>query len=103
MTDARQAPPERVEDVEFALLQEAVVLRYGVDLRAYSQAGLRRSIRTCMQSEDAGTVTGLQARLMHDPACLERLLLQLSTRDEIPFHDVALWQAFRERVVPRLR
>src|SRR5581483_4083893 len=49
------------------------------------------------------TVSQLQDRLLHDPPCMERLLLDLSINVTAMFRDPSFYLAFREQVVPMLR
>src|SRR6185312_16996707 len=56
-----------------------------------------------MSAERLSTVTQLQDRLLHDPACMERLLLDLSINVTAMFRDPSFYIAFREKVVPALR
>ena len=41
--------------------------------------------------------------MLHDPACMERLLLDLSINVTSMFRDPTFYSAFREQVVPLLR
>ena len=56
-----------------------------------------------MDGEKVKTVSALQDRLLHDPAVMERLLLDLSVNVTAMFRDPSFFLAFRERVVPVLR
>jgi chemotaxis protein methyltransferase CheR len=104
-------PPEVVGDeahddlemLEIELLLEAVYRRYGFDFREYAHASLKRRLWRRMHAEGLATVTLLQDRLMHDPACMERLLLDLSINVTAMFRDPSFYLAFREQVVPALR
>jgi chemotaxis protein methyltransferase CheR len=92
-----------VEDIEIALLLEGVYRRYGFDFREYAPASLRRRLWRRMIAERLETVSQLQDRLLHDPACMERLLLDLSINVTSMFRDPSFYVAFREHVVPALR
>jgi chemotaxis protein methyltransferase CheR len=48
-------------------------------------------------------VSQLQDRLLHDPPCMERLLLDLSINVTSMFRDPSFYTAFRTSVVPALR
>src|SRR5207245_4474168 len=48
-------------------------------------------------------VSGLQEKVLHDPACMESLLLDLSVTTTAMFRDPTFYLAFREKVVPLLR
>jgi len=92
-----------LEEIEIELLLEGLHRHYGVDLRDYAPASLRRRLRSCMQQEQAATVSGFQEKVLHDAECLERLLLALSANSTAMFRDPGFYLAFRAKVVPLLR
>jgi len=92
-----------VEQLELELLLEAVYRRYGYDFRQYAPASLRRRLRRRQDAEGVATLSQLQDRLLHDPACMERLLLDLSISVTAMFRDPSFYLAFRSIVVPALR
>jgi chemotaxis protein methyltransferase CheR len=93
---------EEVEQLEVELLLEAVFRRYGFDFREYAAASLKRRLWRRMNAEHLTTITQLQDRLLHDPQCMERLLLDLSINVTAMFRDPSFYVAFREQVVPAL-
>src|ERR1051325_10051843 len=92
-----------LESLEIHLLLEAIYRRYGYDFRDYAGASLKRRIWTMVRSEGLTTISGLLERLLHEPACMERLLLALSVNVTSMFRDPAFFLAFRRKVVPILR
>ena len=56
-----------------------------------------------MSAEGLRSISALQERVLHDPACMERLLLDLSVNVTAMFRDPAFYVAFRDKVVPLLR
>jgi chemotaxis protein methyltransferase CheR len=92
-----------VEEIEVALLLEAIYRRYGFDFREYAPASLRRRLWRRAYAEGLETLSALQARVLHDPACMERLLLDLSINVTTMFRDPTFYLSFREQVVPLLR
>jgi chemotaxis protein methyltransferase CheR len=101
---ARIASKERdLEEIELALLLEAIYRRYGYDFRQYAPASLKRRVWRRVYGENLNTVTGLMERILHDPAVMERLLLDLSINVTAMFRDPEFFLAVRERVVPQLR
>jgi chemotaxis protein methyltransferase CheR len=95
--------PERdVEQLELELLLEAVYRRYGLDFRQYAQASLKRRLYRRVHAEGLETLSQLQDRLLHEPSCMERLLLDLSINVTSMFRDPSFYVAFREKVVPAL-
>lgn len=99
------ADPRRdeTEDLEVELLLEAVFRRYGFDFRQYAPASLKRRLWRRMNGEGLSTISQLQDRLLHDPGCMERLLLDLSISVTAMFRDPSFYVALREHVVPALR
>ena len=95
--------PDDVEQLELELLLEAVYRRYGYDFRQYAPASLRRRLRRRQDAEGVATLSQLQDRLLHDPACMERLLLDLSISVTAMFRDPSFYLAFRSIVAPALR
>jgi chemotaxis protein methyltransferase CheR len=93
---------EELERLEVELLLEAVYRRYGFDFREYAPASLKRRLWRRMMAEGLQTVTQLHDRLLHDPASMERLLLDLSINVTSMFRDPSFYVAFREHVVPAL-
>jgi len=96
-------PHDDLEEIELSLLLEGVFRNYGFDFREYAPASLRRRVWRRVYAEGLSTISGLQDRLLHDPACMERLLLDLSINVTAMFRDPTFYVAFREKVVPLLR
>src|SRR2546423_939783 len=99
------AAPEHddLESLEIDLLLEAVYRRYGFDFRQYAAASLKRRLWRRIHAEKLESVSGLQERVLHDPGCMERLLLDLSISVTAMFRDPSFYVAFREKVAPLLR
>src|SRR5947209_9508350 len=100
-----EQPPARddLEEIELSLLLEGVFRKYGFDFREYAPASLRRRVWRRVHAEGLTTISALQDKLLHDPASMERLLLDLSINVTAMFRDPAFYVAFREKVVPLLR
>ena len=94
---------QRLEDLELRLLLEAVFHHYGYDFREYARSSLKRRIWRRVNEEGLETVSGLQERVLHDPACLERLLVDLSISVTSMFRDPTFYSALRLKVVPLLK
>ncbi|MDF1504687.1 protein-glutamate O-methyltransferase CheR [Roseisolibacter sp. H3M3-2] len=92
-----------LERLEIELLLEAVYRHYGFDFRGYAYASLRRRVWKRIQAEGIGTVSELQAAVLHDPGVLDRLLDDLSVNVTAMFRDPGFFLAFREKVIPLLR
>ncbi len=100
--DSRQKQNE-LENLEIQLLLEGLFRYYGFDFRNYAVASLKRRIWNAIRAERLESISGLQERVLHDPACLERFLLGLSVNVTAMFRDPDFYLAFRNNVVPLLR
>lgn len=92
-----------LEDLELRLLLEAIYQQYGYDFREYARSSVRRRVWRRVTEENLDTVSGLQERVLHDPECMERLLLDLSVSVTSMFRDPTFFSALRQTVVPILR
>jgi chemotaxis protein methyltransferase CheR len=104
--EALSQPEEQdneLELVEIQLLSEGIFRHYGFDFRDYSMPSLRRRIWKRIYAEGLSTVSGLIEKVLHDPQCMERLLLDLSINTTAMFRDPSFYLAFRQKVVPTLR
>jgi chemotaxis protein methyltransferase CheR len=96
-------PSLDVEDVELDVLLEAIVRVYGYDFRNYARASLRRRLWRRVTAEGRTSLTGLLEAVLHDPAAMERLRVDLSVTVTSMFRDPPFFLALREQVVPLLR
>lgn len=92
-----------LERVEIELLLEGVFRQYGFDFRSYAYASIRRRLWKRVEAEALNNLSELQARVLHDPEAMERLLLDLSVNVTAMFRDPLFYVAFREKVIPLLR
>ena len=92
-----------LERIEVELLLEGIYRHYGFDFRSYAYASIRRRLWKRIEAEGLGTVSALQAVILHQPQMMEKLLLDLSINVTAMFRDPTFYQAFRDRVVPLLR
>jgi chemotaxis protein methyltransferase CheR len=92
-----------LERIEVQLLLEAIYQHYGFDFRGYALGSLKRRLWRRAYGEKLETLSALQDRVLHDPAVMERLLLDLSINVTAMFRDPGFFGAFREKVVPLLR
>ena len=92
-----------LERLEIELLLEGIYRQYGFDFRSYAYASIRRRLWRRIEAEGLKTVSALQERVLHEPAMMEMLLLDLSINVTAMFRDPAFYLAFRQRVIPLLR
>jgi chemotaxis protein methyltransferase CheR len=94
---------DELEDIEIRLLLEGIYQYYGFDFRDYALASLKRRIWNTIRAEQLSSVSALQDRVLHDPACMQRFLLNLSVHVTAMFRDPSFYLVFRNRVIPLLR
>ena len=92
-----------LERIEVQLLLEAIYQHYGFDFRGYALGSLKRRLWRRAYGEKVETLSALQDKVLHDPAVMERLLLDLSINVTAMFRDPTFFHSFRENVVPLLR
>ena len=92
-----------LERLEIELLLEGVFRHYGFDFRSYAYASIRRRLWKRVEGEGLTTISELQARILHDPDTMERLLLDLSVNVTAMFRDPSFYKEFREKIIPLLR
>lgn len=90
-------------DIELKMLMEAVYLKYNYDFRDYTGASQKRRILVAMREMECDTVSGLQARVMHEPDGFAQLLQYLTIPVTEMFRDPEYWLALREHVLPFLK
>ena len=92
-----------LERIEIDLLLEGIFRHYGFDFRSYAYSSLKRRLWKRITAEGMSSVSELQDRVLHDPAMMEKLLLDLSINVSAMYRDPTFYRAFREKVVPVLR
>ncbi|HEX2202800.1 MAG TPA: protein-glutamate O-methyltransferase CheR [Longimicrobium sp.] len=95
--------PRELEKIEVELLLDGIHRHYGFDFRSYAYSSIKRRLWKRIQQEGLETVSALQDRVLHDPALMEELLLDLSINVTAMFRDPGFYLAFRTQVVPVLR
>lgn len=91
------------EEIEIQLLIEAIYRRYGYDFRNYALASLKRRIYNFLRTEKLPSLSRLQEQVLHDRACVERLILGLTVNTTAMFRDPSFYLAFRDYAIPILR
>lgn len=92
-----------LEELEIDLLLEGIYRYYGLDLRDYARASMKRRIANILSKEQLKTISALQEQVLHDRACMQRFLLNLSVHVTSMFRDASFYLAFRQRVIPILK
>jgi chemotaxis protein methyltransferase CheR len=99
----RQTFRPDLERIEIELLLEGIFRHYGFDFRAYAYASIRRRLWKRIEEERLPSMSALQERVLHEPAMMEKLLLDLSINVTAMFRDPNFYITFRQHVVPLLR
>ncbi len=92
-----------LEQIEIDALLEAVFRHYGLDFRSYARASLTRRVRKFVDEEGVRTVSGVQDRVLHEEAAMQRLLSTLTVNVTSMFRDPGFYRSFRTHVAPLLR
>ncbi len=96
-------PDSRIEEIEMALLLEAIQLYYGYDFREYAPASLKRRIHKYLEMAHLTTISALQDHVLHNPGHMQQLLDVISVDVSAIFRDPTFYLAFRQKVCPWLR
>lgn len=91
------------DEIELAVLMEAVFLKYGYDFRNYSEAHLRRRIKNVLNKLDLPNIAALQHEILYHKPSFELLLTELSINVTEMFRDPSFYRVLREDVVPVLK
>jgi chemotaxis protein methyltransferase CheR len=84
-------------------LLEAVYRRYHYDFRDYAYPSIGRRIWNSVRAEGLRTIPELTAKLLEEPACMERFLGAITVNVTAMFRDPDFYRAFRAQVVPQLQ
>lgn len=90
-----------LENLELELLLRAIRELHGVTLQEGTATPVRRRVWEAIRKEKARTISGLQEKLLHEPAALDRFLKSVLP----PFipYSAGFLQKFRYDIVPLLR
>ncbi len=92
-----------LEKIEIGLLLKGLYDWCGYDFRNYAYHSIRRRIWHRVHAERLTSITGLLDKILHDSACLQRLIADFSINVTEMFRDPIFFKEFREKVVPLLR
>jgi chemotaxis protein methyltransferase CheR len=92
-----------LERIEIELLLEGIHRHYGFDFRSYAYSSIKRRLWRRVHAEGLETISALQERVLHDPPCMDRLMLDLSINVTAMFRDPTFFLALRRQVIPLLR
>ena len=92
-----------IEELETELLLEALFQRFGHDFRAYDRPALRQRLLDAMRAQGASTLSGLQEKVLHDPAAAAALLRMFAPKPAALFDNPGHTQRLRTVLAPSLR
>ena len=91
-----------VEDIEIELFIRAMQRRHGYDFSDYAPASLKRRVQQLVRTHDAGTISELNRRLLHEEGFVTRVIEGLSVPVSEMFRDPPVFRALRDKVLPVL-
>ncbi|WP_313705288.1 CheR family methyltransferase [Massilia sp.] len=99
-----------VEELEIALLLEALFQRHGYDFRDYDRHQVRRKLLAVVRERALNTVSALQERVLHEPGAASHLLRALAVAPATLFDSpecagqarIALGASLRPAAVPKV-
>jgi chemotaxis protein methyltransferase CheR len=90
-------------EIEFKLILEAIMLRYGYNFRQYAESSMQRRLLAIMTKYQLHDPMELLTKLIRDADFFHRALGQLTVTTSEMFRDPEFYRAFREQVIPHLR
>jgi chemotaxis protein methyltransferase CheR len=93
---------KNIENIEIALLLEAINMRYGYDFRNYSRVHVKRRALTRLAKSGLSSLAEMQHAILTDESFFHNLLLDLSLNVTEMFRDAKFFLAVREIVIPLL-
>jgi chemotaxis protein methyltransferase CheR len=95
--------PKTIEDIESALLLDAIHQRYHYDFRGYAASSMARRLVRAQQHFDCRSLSMLQDRVLREPAVFRELLGFLTIQVSEMFRDPSHFRSLRETVIPHLK
>ncbi|MFS0862439.1 CheR family methyltransferase [Fredinandcohnia sp. 179-A 10B2 NHS] len=92
-----------IEKIEIELLLHGLYAWCGYDFRNYAYNSIRRRVLHRVNVENLPTITSLLDKVLHDSACLQRLIGDFSINVTEMFRDPIFFREFRNKIVPILR
>jgi len=91
------------ENIEIALLLEAIHLKYGYDFRGYSKSSLKRRIKRRLSLSDLKSICEMQHKLLYEKDFFETILLDFSINVTEMFRDPSFYRTIRKVIIPELK
>ena len=90
------------DDIELALLLDAIYRVYHYDFRDYAEASMRRRLELARNRFKCETLSRLQERVLREPDVFSELLRYLTVQVSDMFRDPPYFRALRQEVLPYL-
>jgi chemotaxis protein methyltransferase CheR len=90
-------------EIEVDLLLDAIYRKYHYDFRGYARPSLHRRLAQACTRFGCATITGLQERVIHDPAMFSSLLEYLTIQVSEMFRDPSYFLTLRNTILPVLK
>ncbi|MBB6446895.1 chemotaxis protein methyltransferase CheR [Bacillus benzoevorans] len=103
ISEQRNEMKQRLEKIELDLLLQGLYEWCGYDFRNYTDCSIQRRVWHAVHAEGLTSITALLDKLLHDPACLQRVIAGFSIHVTEMFRDPPFFKVFREKVIPMLR
>lgn len=94
---------QSLEDIEVALLLEAIYQRFGDDFRGYQKDVVRRKLHAFMLVHNISTISSLQDCVLHDSTFIAPLLCTLDAHPAGLFDHPKHIRELRKVLIPWLR
>lgn len=94
---------KELEEIQIALLVDAIYKRYGYDFRNYAPASLKRRIHSFAGASKYETISAMIPPLLYDESFGARLIYALSVTVSEMFRDPEFFRFLREQIIPYLK
>ena len=94
---------EEIEEIEIALLMDAIYKRYGYDFRNYTAASIKRRVRNLTAQGNHASISAMIPPLLLNPAFGAKLIYGLSVTVSEMFRDPEFFGTLRQKVIPYLK
>ncbi|WP_106058798.1 CheR family methyltransferase [Clostridium vincentii] len=91
------------EDIEVALLLEAIYMNYGYDFRSYSRAHIKRRVKNRLVISGLKNISEIQHMILTDRTFFQLMLPDFSINVTEMFRDPSFFLSIRKEVIPVLK
>jgi chemotaxis protein methyltransferase CheR len=91
------------ENIEIALLLDAIYLKYGYDFRSYSRVHIKRRVMSRLRRSEFKSVSEMQYHVLTNRDFFHSLLVDLSLNVTEMFRDPKFFSVLRSNIIPYLK